>query len=68
MMNMKMMSPRKRMDMEGSGPTKKMAEGGSACGPKKMMAGGMAKKGYAAGGVTRADGIVVKGHTKGKMV
>jgi hypothetical protein len=33
-----------------------------------MMAGGMAKKGYAAGGVTRADGIVAKGHTKGKMV
>ena len=29
-MNMKMMSPRKRMDMEGSGPTKNMANGGSA--------------------------------------
>jgi hypothetical protein len=56
MMDMKMMSPRKRMDMEGSGVTVKMAKGG------------MAKKGYAAGGVTRADGIAVKGHTKGKMV
>ena len=25
-------------------------------------------KGYAKGGVTRADGCVTKGHTKGKMV
>lgn len=62
-MDMKMMSPRKRMDMEGSGPTKKMAKGGSACGTKKMMVGGKVKS-----GVTRADGIAVKGHTKGKMV
>jgi hypothetical protein len=66
MMNMKMMSPRKRMDMEGSGPVR-MAKGGSACGTKKMMAGGMTK-GYAKGGVTRADGCCMKGHTKGKMV
>lgn len=64
-MDMKMMSPRKRMDMEGSGPMKKMAMGGS-CGTKKMMGGGMAK-GYAKGGVTRADGCCMKGHTKGKM-
>jgi hypothetical protein len=35
---------------------------------KRYADGGMAKKGYAAGGVTRADGIVAKGHTKGKMV
>jgi hypothetical protein len=41
---------------------------GGSCGTKKMMGGGMAKKGYAAGGVTRADGIAVKGHTKGRMV
>jgi hypothetical protein len=66
MMNVKMMSPRKRMDMEGSGPTEKMAKGGMA--KKGYAAGGMMKKGYAAGGVTRADGIIVKGHTKGKMV
>lgn len=65
-MNTKMMSPRKRMDMEGSGPMR-MAKGGSACGTKKMMAGGMTK-GYAKGGVTRADGCCMKGHTKGKMV
>jgi len=65
-MNTKMMSPRKRMDMEGSGPVR-MAKGGSACGTKKMMAGGMTK-GYAKGGVTRADGCCMKGHTKGKMV
>jgi hypothetical protein len=26
------------------------------------------QKGYAKGGVTRADGCVTKGHTKGKMV
>ena len=31
-----------------------------------MKKGGTAK--YAKGGVTRADGIVSKGHTKGKMV
>ena len=66
MMNMNMMSPRKRMDMEGSGPVR-MAKGGS-CGTKKMMAGGMTK-GYVKGGkVTRADGCCMKGHTKGKMV
>jgi hypothetical protein len=29
--------------------------------------GGMTKK-YAKGGVTRADGCVSKGHTRGKMV
>jgi hypothetical protein len=32
-----------------------------------MKKGGMCK-GYAKGGVTRADGCVKKGHTKGKMV
>ena len=32
---------------------------------KKMMGGGMA---YAKGGVTRADGCVSKGHTKGKQI
>ena len=65
-MNTKMMSPRKRMDMEGSGPVR-MAKGGS-CGTKKMMAGGMTK-GYVKGGkVTRADGCCMKGHTKGRMV
>jgi len=45
---------------------KKMAMGGS-CGTKKMMSGGMTK-GYATGGVTRADGCVTKGYTKGRMV
>jgi hypothetical protein len=35
-----------------------MKKGGMACAPKKM----------AKGGVTRADGCVSKGHTKGKMV
>ena len=68
MMNMKMMSPRKRMDMEGSGPTKKMSKGRSACGPHINRAGAMENKGSAAGGVTRADGLVVKGLTKGTMV
>ena len=67
MMDMKMMSPRKRMDMEGSGSMKKMAMGGS-CGTKRMMGGGMTK-GYLAGGsVTRGDGCLTKGHTKGRMV
>jgi hypothetical protein len=32
------------------------------------MAKGGTAKGYAGGGVTRADGCVSKGHTKGKMV
>ena len=65
-MNTKMMSPRKRMDMEGSGPVR-MAKGGS-CGTKRMMGGGMTK-GYLAGGsVTRGVGCVTKGHTKGRMV
>ena len=37
---------------------------------KKMhgMKKGGACKGYAKGGVTRADGVVKKGHTKGKMI
>jgi hypothetical protein len=33
-----------------------------------MMKRGGKVKGYAKGGVTRADGCVTKGHTKGKMV
>jgi len=41
-----------------SGARKRYAKGGSACGTKK----------YAKGGVTRADGCCIKGHTKGKMV
>jgi len=32
-----------------------------------MKKGGRAK-GYAKGGVTRADGCVTKGHTKGRMI
>ena len=37
--------------------------------PKSMIKHEMAEgKGYAKGGVTRADGCVTKGHTKGKMV
>ena len=39
-----------------------MKKGGAA---KKMNMGGM---GYAKGGVTRADGVVSKGHTKGTQV
>jgi hypothetical protein len=36
---------------------------------KKMMAGGgMTKKMASGGGVKRADGIVSKGHTKGKII
>jgi hypothetical protein len=33
-----------------------------------MMGGGMAKAYKKGGSVTRADGCVKKGHTKGKMV
>jgi hypothetical protein len=55
MMNPRMMSPRKRIGMKGSGPA--------------MMAKGGMAKGYKKGGsVTRADGICKKGHTKGTTV
>lgn len=33
---------------------------------RKLAKGGMAK--YAKGGVTRADGCITKGHTKGKVM
>ena len=33
----------------------------------RMMGGGKVK-GYKAGGVTRGDGVCMKGHTKGRMV
>jgi len=33
--------------------------------PRDMVRG---QKGYAKGGVTRGDGCVAKGHTKGKMI
>lgn len=33
--------------------------------PRDLIRG---QKGYAKGGVTRADGCVTKGHTKGRMV
>jgi hypothetical protein len=46
---------------------KKYATGGS-CGTKRMMGGGMAQAYKKGGSVTRADGCVKKGHTKGKMV
>ena len=36
--------------------------------PKSMLKHEMAEAKMAKGGVTRADGIVKKGHTKGKMV
>jgi len=36
-------------------------------GEKKMNCGGKVKK-MAKGGVTRADGCITKGHTKGKMI
>lgn len=36
--------------------------------PKSMMKHEMSEAKYAKGGVTRADGVVSKGHTKGKMV
>jgi hypothetical protein len=37
--------------------------------PKKDMRDAVrGQKGYAKGGVTRGDGCVAKGHTKGKMI
>jgi hypothetical protein len=54
----------------------KMAKGGMACSPSAMKKTAKKEvKGHekrmhkmASGGVTRADGCVTKGHTKGKMV
>jgi len=47
---------------EDSGlPPPQDIDGGSAPKPRKP-------KSYAKGGVTRADGCVTKGHTKGKMI
>lgn len=54
-MDMNMVSPRKRIDMEGSGPRRRMACGGES-------------KPYAKGGAVRGDGICVKGRTRGRMV
>jgi len=50
---------------KGEEMEKKMKKGGCAK-PAKMAKGGCSK--MAKGGVTRADGCVTKGHTKGKMV
>lgn len=62
------------MDRMGRGMAKadmqkraEMKKGGMA--KKKMMAGGgMTKKMASGGGVTRADGAIDKGHTKGRML
>lgn len=35
--------------------------------PREMAKGGAVKK-YSKGGVTRADGIIKKGHTRGRMI
>ena len=48
--------------MKAGGKVKKAA-------PKKMMGGGMMAKMKSGGGVSkRADGVAIKGKTKGKMV
>lgn len=64
-MMMKKKGPRGLEDgiyTEDSGmPPPKDIDGGSAPKPKKP-------KKYAKGGVTRADGCVTKGHTKGKQI
>ncbi len=54
-------TPRTREDMD-----ELTREVGRA--PELRKANGGKVKGYAKGGVTRADGCVTKGHTKGKMV
>ncbi len=49
---------------EDSGlPPPQDIDGGSAPKPKTRK-----PKAYAAGGVTRADGCITKGHTKGRVV
>ena len=64
-MMMKKKKPRGLEDgvyTEDSGlPPPQDVDGGSAPKPKKPKA-------YAKGGVTRADGCITKGHTKGRMV
>jgi len=44
------------------------ASASAASSPAKSKANGGKISSYAKGGVTRADGCVRKGHTKGKMV
>jgi hypothetical protein len=56
-------SPSKRRPLPEAAP-QHMSE---PAGPFKKAKGGMIKK-YVNGGVTRADGCAVKGHTKGRMV
>ena len=45
---------------------RELDEGMRAHEGRKLAKGGMAK--YAKGGVTRADGCITKGHTKGKVM
>jgi hypothetical protein len=61
----------KHSDMSKDKPMMKKVAGEAVKGHEKKMhgmkKGGMTKS-YAKGGVTRADGCVSKGHTKGKMI
>lgn len=47
---------------------KSMSKPMPSMGGKGMKMGGKVKKMASGGGVTRADGCITKGHTKGKMV
>lgn len=61
----------KHSDMSKDKPMMKKVAGEAVKGHEKKMHGmkaGGSCKSYAKGGVTRADGCVTKGHTKGKMV
>jgi hypothetical protein len=57
-------SPKIDAAYEGSMTTTEMAPKPS----KDSRAGVRGQKGYAKGGVTRADGCITKGHTKGRMI
>ena len=61
----------KHSDIAKDKPMMKKVAGEAVKGHEKKMHGmkaGGSCKSYAKGGVTRADGCVIKGHTKGKMV
>ena len=59
---------KKAMQSGGIAKAIKKHEASSPVHKAGLKAGGATKKMQAGGGVTRADGIVKKGHTKGKMI
>jgi hypothetical protein len=62
------MAQDKKMVKKAVGMHEKQLHGGKKSDMTKLKSGGMACKGYAAGGKVRGCGVATKGLTKGKMV